>query len=251
MDLGIRVVVIAAIIFGRYFVINSVKRNTKHIVKVAILFGIAAAAGALVFNGLALSLFNLKDGIEMTNNASFNEIAISTAVFVAIEEIVKFVPLALFLNRKPYFSMLSDGVLFFGLAGLTFGAIEHVLYGLSYGQFTVLLRVFLVLFLHAGLTGTVGYFYVKDKLLGNRSRTFFALLFSMSLHYAYNMSLFLAGKTNDNLRSLAISTVSVAIATGVNCLLVWLFYLASQHDWRQMHTSTQGPVQPVTHSLIY
>ncbi len=251
MDLGIRILVLAGFVFGRFFVHNNVRIDTKRIVRIALLFGAAAAIMALAGNGLAAHIFNLKDGLDQSSQPSVPEIALSTAVFVVIEEIVKFVPLALFLRRKPYFSMISDGVLFFGLAGLMFGALEHFFYGLSFGELTILLRIFLVLFIHAGLTGMVGYFYAKDHVLGNRLRTIWALLFSMALHYTYNMSLFMADRTPNSVDKAAFICAGVAIATGLNCLLIWLFYKASHFDWQRLHTHTNTPVQAVMHNLIY
>jgi RsiW-degrading membrane proteinase PrsW (M82 family) len=251
MDLGVRILVLATFVFGRFFVHNSVRIDTKRIVRIALLFGAGAAIMALIGNDLAAHFFDLKDGLDPNSQPSIQEITISTAVFVVIEEMVKFLPLALYLRRKPYFSMLSDGVLFFGLAGLMFGALEHFFYGLSYGQLTILLRIFLVLFLHAGLTGMVGYFYAKDRVLGNRLRTAWALLFSITLHYTYNMSLFMADRTPNSVDKAAFICAGIAIATGLNCLLIWLFYKASHFDWQRLHAQSNTPVQTVMHSLIY
>ncbi len=251
MGLGLRILVLASFIFGAYFVRNSVKRETKHIVRVALLFGLVTAVGAAVLNSVAQRVFKLKDSLNPKVHMTVTEIVISTAIFVIIEETIKFLPLVMFLHRKKYFTMLSDGVLFFGLAGLTFGAIEHLFYGLNFGEFTILLRLFLVLFLHAGLTGMVGYFYAKDRLLGNSFRTVFALLLSVTLHFAYNMSLFMADRVSKNSLKIGLAALGIIIATGLNCLLIWLFYLSSQRDWLRIHGRTNGPVPAVTNSLIY
>lgn len=245
MTFGMRILVLAGFFFAGFFVKRSVKTNNKPLILVSSLFGIGAALAAVILNGLAGYVLHLKDGLDARAHPATHEIIISTLVFVVIEETVKFVPLALFLLRRKYFTMLSDGILYFGLAGLTFGSVEHILYEFNYGDFTLLIRVFLVLFLHAGLTGLVGYFYAKDKVLGNRYRTILAFMAAIGLHYLYNLSLFMTSKSTSTLVQATLAVLAWTIATGLNCLLLWLFYVSSQRDWHRISSLEVRPAHEV------
>ena len=70
-----------------------------------------------------------------------------------IEEAVKFLPLLVWLWRKPYFTERTDGVIYFALCGLGFGFAENILYTLADGAGTGIGRLIIVSFFHAALTG--------------------------------------------------------------------------------------------------
>ncbi len=236
MTTALRLLIIVAFVFGGYFVRYSVRRNNRAIIIVAVSYGAAAAIAALILNSSAQHFYHFVDGLNPNAHPTIHQLAISTAVYVAIEESVKFIPLAIYLLRKKSFNMISDGVLYFGLAGLTFGAIEHLIYGVSYGEVTLVVRIVLVLFLHAGLTGMVGYFYARDRVLGNRFRTILAFIAAFGLHYIYDLALFSANRPGSIGRHIALVILAGVIAAGLNCLLIWLFYLASRDDWHRLQT---------------
>lgn len=87
-----------------------------------------------------------------------------------IEEAAKFIPLAIFIKNKSYFNEHTDGVIYFGIAGLTFGLIENLFYLLIYknhlggSEFTGIFRLIVLFFFHAASTGIVGYYFAKVKI---------------------------------------------------------------------------------------
>jgi len=68
--------------------------------------------------------------ISPANVSLGNRLWISLVVG-ALEEIAKFVPLALYVYRKPYFKEHTDGVIYFAICGLTFGLGANILYTVS------------------------------------------------------------------------------------------------------------------------
>jgi hypothetical protein len=86
-----------------------------------------------------------------------------------IEEAAKFIPLALFIRNKSYFNEHTDGVIYFGIAGLTFGFLENVEYSIVSrnrvgGELTGIVRLIILVFFHAASTGIVGYYLAKAKI---------------------------------------------------------------------------------------
>jgi RsiW-degrading membrane proteinase PrsW (M82 family) len=81
-----------------------------------------------------------------------------------IEEVCKFVPLAVYIYKKDYFNEHTDGVIYFALAGLGFGLPENILYTLQFGTEAGKLRLILTPLFHAAATGLIGYYLIKGKL---------------------------------------------------------------------------------------
>lgn len=82
-----------------------------------------------------------------------------------VEEAAKILPLALFLYRKRYFDELTDGVIYFGVAALTFGIAEDILYTLEYGGSVGIIRILLSPYVHAGFTILFGVALAQRKVL--------------------------------------------------------------------------------------
>lgn len=107
-----------------------------------------------------------------------------------IEELCKFLPLALVLYRKRYFNEHTDGVIYFALAGLGFGVPENIMYTLSFGAHIGLGRILLTPFFHAATCGMVGFFLAKRKLAHKSAIGVWpALLAAMVLHGIYDFGL--------------------------------------------------------------
>lgn len=87
-----------------------------------------------------------------------------------IEESAKFIPLALFIRNKSYFNEHTDGIIYFGIVGLTFGLIENLFYLFFYkshlggSNLTGIFRLIVLFFFHAASTGIVGYYFAKAKV---------------------------------------------------------------------------------------
>jgi len=82
----------------------------------------------------------------------------------ALEETAKFLPLALFIYKKPYFKEHTDGVIYFAICGLTFGLFENILYTMSFGAKVGIARLVITPFLHAATTSILGFYLMSMKL---------------------------------------------------------------------------------------
>ncbi len=108
----------------------------------------------------------------------------------AIEELTKFVPLALYIRKKTYFDERTDGVIYFAICGLSFGLCENILYTFSLGAKAGLLRLIMTPFFHASCTAVIGYYlasYKLDKKL--KARFIGALVLIPFLHGFYDFGL--------------------------------------------------------------
>lgn len=81
-----------------------------------------------------------------------------------LEEAVKFIPLALFIYRKPYFKQRVDGVIYFAICGLTFGLCENIMYTVTFGAKTGIVRLIVSPFFHAAATSILGYYLISMKI---------------------------------------------------------------------------------------
>lgn len=108
-----------------------------------------------------------------------------------LEEGVKFVPLATFIYRKPYFKEHTDGVIYFAICGLTFGLGENILYTMSFGAKVGIVRLVLTPFLHAATTSILGYYLASMKINPkNRKKFILACLVIPLMHGVYDFGLF-------------------------------------------------------------
>jgi len=122
-----------------------------------------------------------------------------------IEESLKFLPLAIFIYKKPYFKERTDGVIYFAICGLTFGLGENIGYTLSYGVKAGLVRLVLMPFFHAAATSILGYYLVSMKIdKKNKIKFILACLIIPLLHGLYDFGL-LSGVTQLAIFSLMIT----------------------------------------------
>lgn len=129
---------------------------------------LALAAG---FGG-ALTAGFIEDKLihNLVPGAPYDTLFLAALSVGVIEEVCKFLPLAILIYRQRYFNEHTDGVLYFALAGLGFGLPENLLYSIAYsdeyGVKTAMTRLFLTPLFHAAATGIVGYYLAKRKLSG-------------------------------------------------------------------------------------
>ena len=149
-------------------------------------------------------------------------------VFAGIEELTKFVPIALYIRKKSFFNEHTDGIIYFAIVGLTFGAIENFVYGVAAGDIgasLILMRFVIALFFHGALTSLVGYFYARAHV---RQQGFgvpvLVLLAAIVLHTIYNVSAF---SIEENLNLIF---VAAGVAIVVNGLMFWLYFIATKND---------------------
>lgn len=124
-----------------------------------------------------------------------------------IEEVSKFLPLALFIYKKRYFNEYTDGILYFALAGLGFGLPENIFYTLQFGGAVGLGRIIFTPFFHAATTAIVGYALIRAKLGGKGFAASLPTLGLMVLvHGLYDFGL-LSGRSYLVVISLAVTAV--------------------------------------------
>ncbi|HEX4774934.1 MAG TPA: PrsW family intramembrane metalloprotease [Candidatus Saccharimonadales bacterium] len=179
--------------------------------------GLTGAVAAALIESRLVPVHNLDPG------APYGSMLGAALMVGAIEEICKFLPLALLIYKKRYFNEHTDGIIYFALAGLGFGLPENLLYTLQFGSRAGLTRLVLTPMLHAATTGTIGYFLIKRKL-ARQSPLVAAvpLLLMIILHGLYDFGL-TSGVA-------AYQTMSLLITLSVSAGLFFLFSQATQND---------------------
>jgi RsiW-degrading membrane proteinase PrsW (M82 family) len=179
--------------------------------------GLAGGIAAAVIEGRLMSPGDLSPTLP---HVALLKSAMTVGV---IEELCKFLPLAIVIYKKRYFNEYTDGVLYFALAGLGFGLPENLIYTVQYGAGAGFLRVLITPFFHAAITGMVGYFLIRLKMKG---RSVFGILLPLAaaiiLHGLYDFGL-VTGTT-------ALGTFSLTVALGLSAALFMLFLRASEFD---------------------
>lgn len=140
-----------------------------------------------------------------------------------IEEGAKALPLKRFLYDKLYFNEVSDGIIYFGIAGMLFGALENIGYALTYGSGVGLARIITIPFMHAGFTSIVGYAIARQKMLKLPAHSWWrGFLLAITLHAVYDFGL-IYGSTASRIVSLALTVV-------VNLAVFYLYKKARRLD---------------------
>lgn len=210
----------------RYFSSND--RGPKEPVnglRIAAAFGVLAVLLAGFVNEFTLPE-TVKLHLEGLYTADNNSLVYAAIVVGVAEELLKFAPLAVFIYRKGYFNELTDGVVYFALAGIWFGAIESITYAANYGESVGLMRAVTMPFLHAGLTALAGVGLARTKFV---TRSWFStanwLVLAVGLHALYDWLLFVGSE------HLAIAALGIAI--GINLGLFKFFRVAQKWDERR------------------
>lgn len=213
--------------------------------------GALAAAAAFGFLGLCFAIWaelflSFLTAPNMITGTVL-DLFIAGMTIGIIEEIGKFVPLASFIKSKGYFNEHTDGVIYFGIAGLTFGLIENILYAtvsrdqFATGDMTGIFRLVVLFFFHAASTGIVGYYFAKAKLRHqSEAKPIIALLVMGFVHGFYDFLLmFVAHKQAGSIfrpsaadeTLIMISMVSAFIISALlNTFLFLYFRRARQWD---------------------
>lgn len=130
---------------------------------------------------------------NLFNASQVINLPLKLVLFLAIgliEEAAKFLPLALFIYKKPYFKEHTDGVIYFAICGLTFGLTENILYTIGYGSKVGLARLVLTPFLHAATASILGYYLVSYKIKhSSKNKLILACLAIPFLHGFYDFGL--------------------------------------------------------------
>lgn len=198
-------------------------------------FGAVALIGVLI-SGIILELSG--------RNTSITELALVgsngaiptffTLLFHAgIEEVAKFVPLAIFVYKKPFFNEATDGIIYFAVCGLVFAVIETLLYALSSDSpaiGTIIFRHSMGLFLHPAATALVGVTLAMHRVGKIKSFSFVLLMLAIVtlLHAFYNFGLVMSSSTGN----LAWAAFSVFISLSMSASIFIIFLKAYMFDTR-------------------
>ncbi len=200
---------------------------------IAMGFGLAAVIAAFFLNHFLLP-GDIDAIADPTSNQQFSSLyilMISLGVGL-IEETVKIVPLALFIYKKRYFNELTDGIIYFGIAALTFGIVEDISYMLNFGGGVGIFRILLSPYLHATFTILFGLALAYKKVLNKSWWLVFAgYLSAIVVHGLYDFFIFS--------RSPAGTILSLVIALFSSVVLFVLFRKA-QIDDEKSGQSTKG-----------
>jgi RsiW-degrading membrane proteinase PrsW (M82 family) len=177
------------------------------------------ALGAIAAYYLEIKLIPASD-LVATAGTPMASILVGSLAIGLIEEACKFVPIAIFLYKKPYFNEVTDGIIYFAIAGLGFGVPENILYTLNYGSKIGLYRILLTPIFHAATTGMVGYFYAKSKV--EKRSLAIALVGAMLIHGFYDFGL--------SSGIFGLSVISIAITLATSTFLFILFLRAREID---------------------
>lgn len=231
MDLLFLLTIVPAFLVGSFFIKHDPgPEEPKSAIHSAVWFGVAAIGLALLFSfifNLILSgdVLGRISGVE---NASQLPLYLDVLIFATIEEIVKFIPVAVYLLRKDFFNEMTDGIIYFAIVGLTFGGIESFLYGFTSGDLgavVAIVRLALGLFFHGALTSVVGYYFVRAKVLNKGILPALMALLGVSLiHAGYNF--FVYSAQNDPI--FIFGAAAIAIVT--NATMFWLYFVATKKD---------------------
>lgn len=231
MDLLFLMTIVPAYLVGSFFVKNDPgPEEPRSGLNAAIGFGVISVVLALLFS-LLMNLLVSGDilaRISSTESDTQLPLIVDVLIFASIEEFVKFIPLAVFIMRKNFFNEVTDGIIYFTIVGLTFGAIESLLYGFGAGDAGVIVatvRLGLGLFFHGALTGLVGYTLAKSKVTNSGvPMVFLTLIGACLVHTAYNYFVYTA--QNDPV--FIFGAAAVALAT--NAAMFWMYYVATKRD---------------------
>src|SRR5690606_32220713 len=112
------------------------------------------------------------------------------AVFTSsLEEFVKWLVILLVIFRHIEFDDPYDGILYGASVSLGFATVENVLYLLSFGIDTAILRAILPVSSHALFGVVMGYYFGKSKFAKNdkeREYLFLSIFAPLILHVTYN-----------------------------------------------------------------
>ena len=206
-----------------YFIVKRDKGHREPIgaLFIAMGFGFLAVILAGFLNELLVNedVLNSIGSAESPNLSTLALVQASLTVAI-IEEGLKCIPLALFIYSKKYFDELTDGVIYFGIAALTFGIIEHISYTLMLGAGAGISRVLFMPYLHVGFTILFGLALAYYKVLKKPFWWVIAgFLSAVGAHAVYDFFAFTGS---------AFATIGVFSITITLNVLVFLLFKKSQ-----------------------
>jgi RsiW-degrading membrane proteinase PrsW (M82 family) len=209
-------------LFIRWLLANN--RGPKHPKRTYIIAGCLGLVATPIAYILEAKLLNQKLLTDPTG-LTVGQLLLNTALIGIIEEGAKSLPLAVFLYRKNYFNVVTDGVIYFCISGMIFGVIEDLSYTANLGLSAGIAKVLVGPFSHAAFASLFGWTIARRKVLRSPAWTIgLGFIGAAGLHALYDFGLFY-----DRWWSVAGSLfISVLINVGVFVL----FRRAQQSDRR-------------------
>ncbi len=193
------------------------QKEPVSILWLAFLLGIIGAMVAIITENIFVNPKNTQPGASLTNMFG------SFLIVGFIEELIKFLPLAIFIYKKSYFNEFTDGIIYFALVGLGFGLPENILYVLSFGTSAGIGRLFLTPFFHATTVAIVGFYLIKVKITHSSFRAVFLAFFAVVLLHA----LYDFGLTATN-SLLTLMSIIITVLLSINLFMI--YHRASKLD---------------------
>lgn len=192
------------------------------------LAGVLAVPMAIIGEGR----FTTDVAIDQMYTLPLKEIAITAILVGVIEEAAKSLPLAVFLYGKRYFDEITDGVIYFAIAGMVFGVVESIGYTMSFGSGTGYARIIMGPFLHASFCALFGLGLAMHKVRKWPILvTVAGAVLAVGAHAGYDFLLFYGAGW-----SVLLATV---LAIVLNIAVFWLLKIAARHD-AQLGISATG-----------
>lgn len=187
---------------------------------------IAAGAFGLAAVGIAMFLESKcipNSVFDHSSAVSTHELGRAALLVGVIEEAAKSLPLAVFLYTKRYFDEMTDGVIYFGIAGMVFGVAENIGYALAFGPAVGIVRIIVSPFIHAAFCALFGWTLAWIKV--KRHIPFIAVagaLVAIGTHALYDFGLMYAQWWS--------SLLSLGLAGALNGGVFLLLRLAQRMD---------------------
>lgn len=199
------------------------------------LLGVLAVIIAGIVNSFTLPIIGLPGPAQSAAGISLTTLIIGVLAIGITEELAKALPLKRFIYNKGYFNEVSDGIIFFAITGMVFGALENIFYAMTYGSSVGIDRIIAVPFMHAGFTSIVGYFLARQKVLGRPQWTAtYGLILAIGLHALYNFGLFYDQPWS--------RLLSFALIVIINLTVFYLFWRARRTDARHVPQPRTSPL---------
>jgi len=202
-----------------YFIAqDKAKKEPTYALWEAFLFGVLGAISAIIIENIFVNLKGTQVGAPVL------QLAINFLKVGFIEEIIKFLPLAIFIYHKKYFNQFTDGIIYFGIVGLAFGLIENFGYVIGFGANDTFARLFLTPFFHASTVAIVGFYLASKKI--NHQKSYLAIIIALLtvivLHATYDFGL--------TINNQFFNLISIIISVGLAVNLFVMYFKARNLD---------------------
>lgn len=158
----------------------------------------AVVVGAFLLGGLmvipaAFAAGSVRPAIAGVDHVTLAALIYTFVVIAPLEELAKFGVLAGFAGRRTVFNEPMDGMVYGGVVGLGFAAVENLAYVAVGGLELAVLRGITAVPMHAAIGAIMGFFYGLARFIPERRAGSLccALLVPIGLHGAYNFPLVL------------------------------------------------------------